>query len=420
MKKIILLFYLLICFVDLKAQIAAPFADEFADTSKVRIGFTSDYFINASSFTTQFLRKFYQGGFIDVALKDQVSARTKNSNRAGAELNYGVYAAFRLDSLSRRNSFHVFFSVRDRQHVDAHIPKDFYNVAFYGNAMYAGKTADLNSFSFNLIRYQQLQVGLFSTKLDSGARWGIGLSFLKGEQYYSVMAHKAELFTSEDGQYIDFDTDIEMAQSNPSSKGLNAVNGLGAGLDIFFEAPFQTERGKSKLMISVSDIGLIRFNDQSVYRKQDSLFHYTGFKIKSIFDLQNSIFMNTSQDSIQNTVLPAKTRPVTATLPSTLNLSLESVFGRHFRLTEGIRYIFNANMNLLVYVKASVYFNKRVMLSASAGYGGFGGFNCGMGLGANLGAGFSLYAGSNNLEGYFAPTKTAGQSAYFSIVKHFN
>lgn len=411
---------MLICFVDGKAQIVAPFADEFAKDPKTRIGFTSDYFINSSSFTTQFLNKFYQGGYIDVALKDRVSARTKNSNRVGAELNYGIYAAFRLDSLSRRNRFNLFFSIRDRQHVDAHVPKDFYNVAFYGNAMYAGKTADLTSFSFNLLRYQQLQVGIFSTKLDSGARWGVGVSLLKGEHYYSVIAHKAQLFTSEDGQYIDFDTDIEMAQSNPSRKGINAMNGLGAGLDIFFESPFQTARGKSKLMISVADIGLIRFNDQSVYRKQDSLFHYTGFQIKSIFDLQDSIFLNTSQDSIKNKVVPAKKRSVTATLPATLNLSLESAFGKHFRLTEGVRYVFNANTKLLAYVKASVYFNNRILISASAGYGGFGGFNCGIGLGADLGAGFALYAGSNNLEGYLLPTKTAGQSAYFSIIKHFN
>jgi hypothetical protein len=419
-KKKAILFYLLISFLCGKAQIAAVFSDELTDVQKARIGVTADYFINASSFTNQFIGKFYKGGFIDVSLKDQISKRTKNSNRIGAELNYGIFAAFRLDSLFKSNHFNLFFCIRDRQHVDAHFSKDFYNVTFYGNAMYAGKTADLNAFSFNLIRYQQFQIGLFSTKLDSGARWGVGLSFLKGEQYYSVLARKAQLFTSPDGQYIDFDTDIEMARSNPANKGLNAMNGFGAGMDIFFEAPFQGSLGSSKLTVSVADIGLIRFNDQSVYRKQDSLFHYTGFKIKSIFDLQDSLFLNTSQDSIQNKILPSKTRSVTATLPSTLNLSLETAFGKNFHLTEGIRYIFNANSKLLAYVKASFYFNKSIVLSATAGYGGYGNLNYGMGFGARLGTGLSFYIGSQNLEGYLAPTKTAGQSAYFSLIKNFN
>jgi hypothetical protein len=419
-KKIYILFYLLILFSNGKAQIATLFTEELCDLPNVRMGITSDYFVNASSLTANFINKFYAGGHIDVPLKDQVRNRTKNSNRLGAEVNYGIFAAFKPDSLFRKGAFNLFFSIRDRFHIDAHFPKDFYTVGFYGNAEYTGKTAYLDNFSLNMLRYQQFQIGIFSSKLDSAARWGIGLSFLKGEQYYSVLARKAALFTSADGQYIDFDTDIEMAQSNPSSKGLKAVNGYGASMDIYFEAPFQTYIGPSKLVVSVADIGLIRFNDQSLYRKQDSLFHYTGFQVKSIFDLQDSTFLQTSQDSIQNKILPSKKRSVTTTLPSTLNLSFETKINEHFHLAEGVHYIFNANYKLLAYIKGSIFFNKNVMISATVGYGGYTGFNCGLGLGANLGAGFSLYAGSNNIEGYIVPAKTAGRAAYFSIIKNFN
>jgi hypothetical protein len=419
-KKIYILFYLLILFSNGKAQIASLFTEELSDLPKARMGITSDYFVNASSLTTRFINKFYTGGYIDATLKGQVKSKTKNSNRLGAELNNGIFATFKLDSLFQKDVFNLFFNVRDRFHIDARFSKDFYNVGFYGNAEYAGRTADLSDFNLNILRYQQFQIGIFSSKLDSAARWGIGLSFLKGEQYYSVLARKAKLFTSEDGQYIDFDTDIEMAQSNPFNKGLKAINGYGASMDIYFEAPFQTYFGPSKLAVSVSDIGLIRFNDQSIYRKQDSLFHYTGFHVKSIFDLQDSTFLQTSQDSIQNKILPSKKRSVTTTLPSTFNLSFESKINTHFHLAEGVHYIFNANYKLLAYIKANIYFNKNVMISATIGYGGYAGFNCGIGLGANLGAGFSLYAGSNNLEGYLFPAKTAGRAAYFSLIKNFN
>jgi hypothetical protein len=419
-KKIYILFYLLILFSNGKAQMATLFSEELSGLSNTRVGTTSDYFVNASSLTTTFINKFYTGGYIDAALKDRVRNKTKNSNQLGAELNYGIFAAFKPDSLFHKNVLNLFFSVRDRFHMDAHFPKDFYNVGFYGNAEYAGGIADLSDFSLNILRYQQFQIGIFSSKLDSNARWGIGLSFLKGEHYYSVLARKAMLFTSTDGQYVDFDTDIEMAQSNPSNKGLKAVNGYGASMDIYFEAPFQTYFGPSKLAVSVADIGLIRFNDKSLYRKQDSLFHYTGFQVKSIFDLQDSTFLKTSQNSIQNKILPSKKRSVTTTLPSTLNLSFESTVNKHFHLTEGVHYIFNANYKLLAYIRGNVYLNKNVMISATIGYGGYAGFNCGIGLGANLGAGFSLYAGSNNLEGYLFPSKTSGRAAYFSIIKNFN
>jgi hypothetical protein len=419
-KKIYILFYLLILFSNGKAQIATLFTEDLSDLPNARVGITSDNFVNASSLTTKFINKFYTGGYIDATLKNQVRSKTKNSNRMGAELNEGIFASFKLDSLFHKDAFHLFLSVRDRFHFDARFPKDFFNVGFYGNAEYAGRTADLSDFNLNMLRYQQFQIGIFSSKLDSAARWGIGLSFLKGEQYYSVLARKAKLFTSDDGQYIDFDTDIEMAQSNPSNKGLKAINGYGASMDIYFEAPFQTSFGPSKLVVSVADIGLIRFNDQSIYRKQDSLFHYAGFRVKSIFDLQDSTFLQTSQDSIQNKILPSKKRSVTTTLPSTFNLSFESKINSHFHLAEGIHYIFNANYKLLAYLKGNIYFNKNVMISATIGYGGYAGFNCGIGLGANLGAGFSLYAGSNNLEGFLFPAKTAGRAAYFSIIKNFN
>ena len=420
MKKIYFIFYLLTHFYCVQAQLSAVLTDEYALEKKASVGITADYFINANSLTTQFINKFYTGGHINEQLKNQVLARTKNANRAGAELNYGIFSSFRLDSLSRKNSFHLFFAVRDRMHMDASFSKDLYTLGFYGNALYAGKTADLNGFNLNLIRYQQFQIGLFSTKLDSNARWGISLSFLKGEQYYSILARRALLYTSPDAQFIDFNTEIEMAQSNPSKKGLNAANGFGVGMDIYFEAPFKSSIGNSKLTVSVSDIGLIRYNDQSVYRKQDSMFHYTGFRIKSIFDLQDSIFLNTSQDSIRNKILPYTQRSVTVTLPSTLNLSIETTLNRYFHLTEGIRYIFNANYKLLAYVKGNFYFNKSFMTSATIGYGGYGGVSYGIGLGANLGSGFSIYAGSNNIEGYIAPSKTAGRAAYFSIIKNFN
>jgi len=420
-KKYYILFYLLIYLSQSQAQIAIIFSDEYADsTAKTRVGIAGDCFANASSLTADFITKFYRGGYIDVDLKDKVLARTKNSNRIGAELNTGIFAAFKLDSFCHKTGFNLFFSIRDRQHFDSHYPKDFYKVGFYGNAAYAGQIANFSNFSLNLIRYQQFQIGLFSSTLDSNTRWGVALSFLKGEQYKSIFAKEARLFTSADGQYITFDTEMEMAESDPAHKGVSAMNGFGMSMDIYFEAPFKTKIGETKIAVSVSDIGLIHFNNNSIYRNQDSLFRYNGFRINSIFDIQDSTFFKTSQDSIQNKILPPVKRSVTATLPSTLNLSIETALSKHFHLIGGIHHIFNANYKFLAYVKGNIYFNKCLMISATVGYGGYGGLNGGLGLGVNAGKGFSLYAGTSNLEGFIAPSKVAGRAAYFSIIKNFN
>lgn len=420
MRKFYILLYLVIYLSESQAQIATIFPDVCSDSTKIRIGAAIDGFANANALTSEFISKFYRGGYIDADLKNKVLARTKNSNQVGSELNSGFFGAFGLDSFCHRSGFNVFFSIRDRQHFDMHYSKDFYKVGFYGNAGYAGKIANFADFSLNLIRYQQFQIGLFSSKLDSNTRWGISLSFLKGEQYLSVLSKKTQLFTSADGQYITFDTQLEMAESDPARRGISVMNGAGVSMDIYFQAPFKTKIGETKIEVSVSDIGMIRFNDKSLYRHQDSLFRYDGLRINSIFDIQDSTFMKTSQDSILNHILPPKKRSVTATLPSTFNLSIETKLNEHFHLIGGIHYIFNANYKLLAYIKGNIYFTKRFLISATAGYGGYGGFNSGVGLGLNVGKGFSLYAGSSNLEGFIVPSKVAGRAGYFSIVKNFN
>lgn len=419
MKKTVFILFIFFAQLNADAQISAVFSDEFPDSSKTRIGLAGDFGVNSTSLTAEFISKFYRGGYINVGLKDQVLSRTKNMNSIGADLNYGVYVGLKLDSLFHKENVSLFFSLRDRAHFDARFSKDFYKVGFYGNAPYAGKTADFNDFNLTFLRYQQLQIGLFSSKYDSAARWGIALSILKGEQYASIFAQKAELYTSEDGQYIDFNTNMQVAQSDTAKKGIGAFNGIGACIDIYFEAPFKTRFGNSKLRVSVTDIGAIKFNNKSLYLNQDSVFHYTGFHVNSIYDLQDSTFANTSQDSIISAIAPFKKQSFSVTLPSTLNLSYETQFNEHFEMIEGIRYVFNGNYHLLGYIKGNFIINPKFALSATFGYGGYGKFNYGLGTFVNLGKGFIIYAGSNNLEGFIAPKKTAGQSAYISIVKNF-
>ncbi|MGZ4055762.1 MAG: hypothetical protein ACXVPY_11280 [Bacteroidia bacterium] len=419
MKKIFILLFFVGLHIVSKSQIAAVFSDEFPDSAKTRIGLAGNFGINSNAITAKFFETFYKGGYIDNDLKNSVLERVKNDNRIGADVNYGAYVGIKLDSICHKKDISLFFSIRDREHFDARFSNDFYKVGFYGNASYAGKLADFNNFNLNFLRYQQLQVGLFSSKYDSAARWGIAVSVLKGEQYASILAKKAELFTSPDGQYIDFNTSMQVAQSDTAHKGIGAFNGIGASIDIYFEAPFKSRLGNSKLRVSVSDIGAIKYNNKSLYLNQDSLFHYSGISVNSIYDLQNSSFAHTSQDTLIKSIAPFKKRSFSVTLPTIFNLTYETQLSKKFQLTEGIRYVFNGNYKMLYYLKGNYSVAKNVMVSGTFGYGGYGTFNYGLGVFANFGKGFILYAGSNNLEGFILPKKTSGMGGYVSIIKDF-
>jgi hypothetical protein len=418
-KKILLLLVFIGIQQAAQSQISAIFSDVFPDSAKTRIGLVGDFSLNSNAITAEFFSKFYKGGYIDADMKGRVLDRIKDQNRIGADVNYGAYVGIKVDSICHKKDISLFFSIRDREHFDAQFSKDFFKVGFYGNAPYAGKVADFNNFNLNFLRYQQLQFGLFSSKYDSAARWGIAVSVLKGEQYASILAKKAELYTSEDGQFIDFNTSMQVAQSDTAHKGVGAFNGIGASIDIYFEAPFKSRLGNSKLRVSVSDIGAIKFNDKSLYMNQDSLFHYSGFNVSSIYDLQDSTFANTSQGSIVSKIAPFKKRSFSVTLPTILNLTYETQLSKKFLLTEGIRYVFNGNYKLLYYLKGNYSITKNVMLSGTFGHGGYGNFAYGLGVFANFGKGFVLYAGSNNLEGFIAPKKASGMGGYISIIKNF-
>ncbi len=420
MRKLLFLNLILICNFNTEAQLPIIFSKDISsDSASIHVGITGDAGFNSSALTTRFISKFYRGSYIDQDSKDGVLNRTKNINRIGADVNYGAFISIKPDSLFHRKGISYFLSIRNREHFDTRYSDDFYKVAFYGNAQYAGKTAYLNNFNLNFIRYQQLQIGMYKAKSDTTINWGIGFSFLTGEQFTSITANKAELYTSADGQYINFNTSMQVAQSDTAHKGIGALNGYGASIEIYLEAPLKTRNKKCKFRVSVSDMGVIRFNKQTLYLNQDSLFHYSGFQIHNINDLKDSTFGHTTKDSIQKTIAPFKKKAFNVTLPATLDVSFETEFTKYFHLKEGVKYIYNANYTMLLYVRSNFIINKEVSLNATFGYGGYGTFNYGIGVFAKLGKGFMLTAGSNNIEGYVSPKFASGLGAYASLTKTF-
>ena len=417
MKRLICILVISFCFNNVNGQIEDFFSNDFNYYSNNATGAFGNYDLNSNSIINQFANKFYTGGYINDELKLAVLKRTKNHNQIGGNLNYGIFHTYKIPENKQKLS--IFFSLKNRAHFDMGFSKNLFELGFFGNAQFAGQTANINNSSINILRYQQLQFGIFSSKSDSVARWGIGISVLKGEQYLTIQSKKGELFTSSDGQNINLNAELFTAQSDTAHKGITAFNGIGAGLDLFFEAPYDTKIGKSKIKITVSDIGSIYYNNKTILRKQDSTFNYSGFDIKGIYDLRDSTLGNRIKDSVLEAIIPAKKQTHSVTIPTTLNFSFETQLHPVFSLTEGIQYVFNANYKLQFYLIGKFYINRKLIVSSQFSYGGYGTYNYGIGVSANLGKGFILNAGSKNIEGYIVPKITTGQGVYFTLIKKF-
>src|SRR5690606_15267830 len=99
--------------------------------------------------------------------------------------------------------FDYLVGFKNQEVLNATYTDDFFNLMFYGNNMYKGKTADLGNCSVNALRFQEVKFGAMMHHVDSIGKIGISVSFIKGEQLFYVKTNgKSSLYTSEDGSEV--------------------------------------------------------------------------------------------------------------------------------------------------------------------------------------------------------------------------
>jgi len=338
--------------------------------------FTAGIYGNAdfssTCITTLFAANFLEGNYISNSLKKQVSNNLQKFDRFDAELNYGVYGVWHCDTIGQR-VFNFFFALRHKSYINSTFSPDVFNLALYGNAMYAGKTAYLMPFSLNMLSYQQAQVGLVCTNFNGKAELGIGLSFLAAHQLLTIDERTGQLYTDPTGQYIQLSSDAESYRSDTSGNAAY-INGYGASIDIYFRAPYKLGNRMGTISVSVNDLGFLYWNNKSLYYKKDTSYYYDGVSINSISDLQNVSFNGASKDSLQNKYLSFQRKSFFYTIPSTLSINSNTDFGK-YHLELGYNSIFNANDIGYIYAQGDKFLANGWMTALQVGYGGYTSLN---------------------------------------------
>lgn len=414
MKKNFFTFFVF-CSIAIQAQWDYAFISNYQGY-KSQLVFNGNYSIQSNAVTNDFNSiLLFKGGYVDLALKDKILGRLKKQNRYGVEASYGVSYAI----ANSNKKVDLFIVAENKQYVNAAFSKDLMSLLLFGNKNYAGKSAALNDVSINSLQYQKYGLGLTFNAVDSVAKLGLALSFLNGNNATSLNIKKGSLYTSEDGSYIDLLADYDYAQSDTSQTKLGTMNGYGFSADLFFEAPFKTSYGKSKIGIQVKDIGFIKWNTRSITSQKDTAYHFEGYRIDNIFQLQQSSLGNNNQDSIIQNIIPTEKKSFDQLIPIDFNLYLISGIGEKFNLISGVRYLYNANYTPLFYLRGNFFVKKKTILSTGIGYGGYGKFNFSVGWDQDLGKGFVVRLSSNNIEGFLAPKITTSQGAFITLKKYF-
>jgi hypothetical protein len=409
-------FISLMCVLCFGSKIRAQYNTEFLNHSNTGRSISANFEFDAGSsgFTNSLVNKLLWGGYIDNALKTDASKHLVAKNNLGINLNYGL-SAF----IKGNNKFDFLIAVKDEETLNATYSKDLFNLVFYGNAMYAGKTANLANCNANLVHFQEVKFGAIGHVFDSVTKIGASVSFLKGQQLFSAATNKSSsLYTSSDGSEIFLNSNFNMALSNPNKNNLANLNGAGASIDLYFERQYKSIAGKKGvLIVNASNIGFIRWQNNTQY-SSDSTFRYTGYHVNNILSFSDSSLNSINKDSLLHTLANSKKKSPVTKIPANLLIVNKLYFGQElFSLSVGFRYIFYANYKPYVFLEPE-YRYKHIIFGLHTGYGGYARLNVGASVAWNCKSVF-LKIGSNGLQGYILPKIAYGQGLFFSLAKKF-
>ena len=411
-KKHITFYFLFFCFC-LQAQYNTDFINY--ESTKRSVSVNLDFDIGSSGMTSSLTNKLILGGYIDDNLKKESAKRLKQLNNFGINLNYDVSTFIKGNS-----KFDFLIGFKNQEIVNASYSKDFFNLMFYGNDSYRGKSANLENCNINALRFQEVKFGAIMHKVDSIAKIGFSLSFLKGEQLFYLKTNKnSNLYTSPDGSELIFNSNFNLAISDTNNKNLTSFNGVGASADIFFETPYKSKIGKrSVLLVNANNIGFIHWRNNSVQYSSDSTLRFSGYSVNNILDLKDSTLNRINRDSLLRGLTNARRENFNTNIPTNLVIINKIYFGTGaFCLQTGFRYIFNANYKPYIFVEPE-YRLKNLTFGLHTGYGGYVRLNVGASV-TWTNKNWFLRIGSNSLQGYIAPKISSGQGLFFSLAKKF-
>jgi hypothetical protein len=369
-----------------------------------------------------FVNAFLFNKVIDNDLKDQVSGNLTTLNRFGFQWQGGIAVEQLADTLlGGRGKWMI--GLQNRNLAGIRFPKDVFDLAFYGNAGFAGQEASLKDIQFDQYRFNQLYFGferIWEKESQPTFVGGMAFSLYQGVSHTHLEFGRGSLYTEELGQYLDLDMQMELNATDTNNTSAFSINGIGAGLDLHLEL-----RSKVTFSLDVSDLGIISWNNRSVFYKQDTSFRFNGYEATNILDLENGLPDIANEDSLME--LANIDRGINAYdtwLPLMVSATLATEIGSKFHVVARASFRQEISRAPLIHVKAT-YFTGGVGNTTNTGFslinrfGGWGGYGFGAEFSRSASADWGhmqISVGSNGLQGFIFPKGLPGSSLYLRFV----
>jgi len=374
---------------------------------KIEVGV--DYMFNSNSITNSFFNSVLKGKLISNDTKKDVSDKLTNQNRIG--LDFTPSLRYKWKSADTSGMFYT-LSLKSRDFLNASFNRELFKLIFEGNSQYAGQHLSIAPFNFSYIRYQQLSLGQ-EKKFSHGFTGGLELSLIYGSQFQQIKLHEGDLFTSIDGDYIDFSTDLEVAYSNPNSS-FAKMNGLGLAVGFYGNKKFNNG---SQIGFEIKDIGIVSWMNLSSYHANDQ-YNFDGIQF-DLFSLNDSLFSNTSSDSLSAILnVPIVAKQVRY-LPATFHLRFLHDLSSKTGIGFGYRYMTNSNFKSQLYMLVNQKFSGHFSMGSTLSIGGFGNIDISLNLAKRFDSRYTIALNAYYLESIISPRKTTGQGFSGSFYMNF-
>ncbi len=376
-----------------------------------RITVDFDYAANSNAATSGFVYALLFRGNITTAMKDRVGSNIKSNLK---------FEDFMKTGITYRHYFkkwdgEVFFSYHHRQMRNVIAPEDAYSLVFYGNAQFAGKTADLSNIRVQNYIYNQYTGGV-KKRIDYGKYqmdFGIGISFLQVINQQDISTKDASIYTSEDGDTLRVNYDLTFNTAREGANTFFQRNGIGASGDLHLGF---MNRDKWKLSFDVYDVGYMYFRNTPVNYTAAKTVEFRGIVIPDLLHFSANTFDSLNVPDSIKALLPSKTNnQYYLFVPFTVGAAFSKpLLHDKLVLTFGLQYRNLPKYYAYGYVKANYFIHPDMVFSVTGGGGGYSWFNLGVEF-AKRWKYFDFALGSSNLLGTVIPSHYTGMGLYLRM-----
>lgn len=424
-KKIVYQALFILGFISLRVEFCLAqlnlFNDSVNSSKHFSLSLLGNVTAKSNAFPNHFYTTFYQGGYLTDETKRKAADKIQEVNRFGADADVNLLFRHCPDTILGKTGWSYLLRVAERRHLNVQMTRDFFNIGFFGNAMYENKTAKLASFKLDFVSYQQVGLGIEKNMRinNNQHQWGAIVNYLNGRNAQQALIDTANLFTATDGAYLELDINGKYTRTDSvKNRQLipNPNKGAGFSFDFYYRL---TTREQHQLQVSLLDFGYIYWQNSAIAYRYDTLFRFDGIQIPNLIEINDSL-VQLSQDSVINRAQKNTNKSFKTVLPAWLQLSYtHQLIPKKLALHFIGRYRFHDVYLPFIAVGASYCYSTNTHATFHVGYGGYGHFNYALMINQRIGKQFTLGIGSNQLEGLLMPQKANGQSIVISVKNWF-